>query len=158
MEKELGRIDKVFLGQEDHGILTCFLYFDFGGPAQGFGGYALDTWNEDEKRREGTAAGMDLLLRLLETFGVMTLDGIKGRYAYAIRKDHFGSIIGLEIPKPEGGKVFMIEDWQKKWFPKEFGDGKEEEKEKGSKKDQDNKEEDLSVPVSDKKGSQKSKE
>lgn len=27
---------------EDHGILTAFLYLDFGGANQGFGGYSLD--------------------------------------------------------------------------------------------------------------------
>ena len=36
------KITAVSLGYEDHGILTAFLTLDYGGTAQGFGGYGLD--------------------------------------------------------------------------------------------------------------------
>jgi hypothetical protein len=120
-KEELGKIEGVFFGIEDHGILTFMMTFDFGGSGQGFGGYALDTYNKETKKREGIAAGTDLVLELLNLFGVSSLGEIRGRYAYAIRDgDHHNSqIIGVRIPKPEGGRCFMIGDWQKKHWPEE---------------------------------------
>lgn len=119
MVEELGIIERVFFGREDHGILTFMLFFDFGGSAQGFGGYALDSFDKAKDRRVGTAAGTDLILRLLDTFNVDSLNSIKGRYAYAIRKSEGfnAQIVGLRTPKPDGDKTLMIADWQAEWFP-----------------------------------------
>lgn len=119
MEKELGKIESTFFGYSDHRILTFMLHMTFGGTGQGFGNYTLDTWNKEKQRREGTAAGTDLLIRLLELFKVDEIGKIKGRYAYALREKGHGPIIGLQLPEADGGKTFLISEWQQEWFPKE---------------------------------------
>ena len=120
-KKELGKITKVFFGKEDHDILSFMIHFDFGGSGQGFGGYCLDTFDKDKKKRVGCAAGTDLILRLLDLFNVKTLDEIIGKNAYVIRGGEStgwnSPIIGIETPPFEGGKRFMIEDWKQDWFP-----------------------------------------
>lgn len=35
-------IERTLLGYEDHGLLTIFLFFNYGGSGQGYGGYVLD--------------------------------------------------------------------------------------------------------------------
>jgi hypothetical protein len=119
--RELGKIDGARIFIEDHGIMTFYLFFDFGGTVQGFGGFCLCEWSEKDNRRIGTAAGMDLMMQLMDFFEVDQFEKIKGKIAYVIRESHhFGAkIIGLERPKFEGGKKFMIEDWHKRWFPED---------------------------------------
>ncbi len=119
-EKELGKVDDVELYIEDHGLLTIFVHIDFGGTHQGFGGFCLDTYNEKTERREGFAGGTDFILRLLQLFGVDRLEKIKGKPVYAIRDEDHSQILGLETPEFDGGKKFMAEDWQKRWFTKEL--------------------------------------
>lgn len=116
--KELGKVDRVFFGFEDHGILTCWVHLSFGGTGQGFGGCALDESNE-KGRRVGTAGGLDFILRLLELFKVDELGKIAGRTVYALREtDSYGApIIGLEVPAFDGGGSFRLKDWQAQWFP-----------------------------------------
>lgn len=116
MEKQLGKIKSVFFGFEDHKILSFMISFDFGGTGQGFGGYALDTFDKSKNRRVGCAAGTDLILKLLNLFGVNELSEIEGRHCYALRDKSFGPIVGLQTTEPEGDKMFLIQDWQKEWF------------------------------------------
>jgi hypothetical protein len=117
LQKELGKVESVVFGREDHGILTCFVHLDFGGSRQGFGGYVLDTFCERRDRRVGSAAGTDFVLRLLDLFGVDRLDQIKGRVCYALREKAYGQIVGLETTPFEGGKRFLVEEWRAEWFP-----------------------------------------
>lgn len=57
-QRQLGKIDDVNLTIEDHGILTLQVGFDFGGTHQGFGGYCLDTYNEEENIGKDTQLGL----------------------------------------------------------------------------------------------------
>lgn len=71
-------ITGTMLGVEDHGILTAFLYLDYGGSGQGFGGYALDgnagkTWQSG-----GNICGR-FIRRVLETVGVERWEDLKGK-------------------------------------------------------------------------------
>ena len=52
METKNATIKSTMLGYyEDHGILTA-LYLDYGDSSvQGFGGYGLDEYSEEEKKR-----------------------------------------------------------------------------------------------------------
>jgi len=112
----LGRVESVFFGIEDHGCLTLMVHLDFGVSSQGFGGFALDRWDEERNRRVGTAEGGDFVLRLLTLFGVDRLEQIVGAYVYAIRESDFGPIVGLARTDPDGGAEFMVKDWREDWL------------------------------------------
>lgn len=120
MKKTLGKCGAPDLFYEDHGILTLFIQIDFGGSSQGFGGYVLDA-TDKAGGRKGSAAGMDFIVRLLKLFDVARLADIEGRTVYALYDDagFNAPIIGLETPAFDGGRRFLISDWQKQWFPKE---------------------------------------
>jgi hypothetical protein len=119
MYKELGKVRRVYLEIEDHGCLWINLDIDFGGSGQGFGCVALDDWDEKKKRRVGTAGGLDFIIQILNLFGAKRLNEIEGKPVFALytNEHHFGDkIIGLETPKFDGGKSFLIEDWRNEWF------------------------------------------
>lgn len=117
MIKKLGKCGKPDLFYEDHGILTCFVTIDFGGSCQGFGGYCLDAHDKETNGRKGSAAGMDWIVRLLKLFEVERLEDIEGKSVYALYdNDNFNATIcGLETPKFDGARKFIIKEWQKKW-------------------------------------------
>lgn len=121
--KEIGRVTGVRLGVEDHGILTLDVAFDFGGSGQSFGGIALDTWDPVKRRRVGTAAGNDYILRVLGVFGVGELAAIRGRVMYVIRDGERGPIVGLESPPFDGSRRFMVDEWRAEWIRKGDSNG-----------------------------------
>lgn len=69
---------------EDHGILTAFLYLDYGGESQGFGGYGLqsNSWPNDTPNR----AGM-FIRRTLEVVGVDNWKNLPGK-TIRVKADH----------------------------------------------------------------------
>ncbi len=71
-------IESTMLGEEDHGIFTCYVTVSGDGWGCGFGGYALDQYDKDQKKRIGTAYGMEFIKRLLETLEVRTWEELKG--------------------------------------------------------------------------------
>ena len=73
------KITSTMLGVEDHGILTCFVHLSGDSWGVGFGGYALDQYSENEKRRRGTAYGMEFIRRLLATLDVETWEKLPGQ-------------------------------------------------------------------------------
>ena len=72
-------IRDVMLGREDHGILTSYVYLDYAGSGQGFGGYALDEYDKAEGKRVETKACSLWVNRLLEVVGVDTWDDLVGK-------------------------------------------------------------------------------
>lgn len=73
------KIVDTFLGQEDHGIMTLYLFVEFDGGRQGFGGYFLDTYDKSQEKRIGTVYGMEFLMRTLATVGVSKYEDLKGK-------------------------------------------------------------------------------
>ena len=65
-------IERTSLGLEDHGIFTAMIYLSGDSWGIGFGGYALDQWEEAEKRRVGVAYGAEFIKAVLKTLGVET--------------------------------------------------------------------------------------
>ena len=109
--RELGKVQGVRLYREDRGVLTLSVQIEFRSGTQAFGGIQLDRWDDKKSRRVGTSAGTDLICRLLDLFNVATLDKIQGRYVYGLREASGGSIVGLELPEPDGGGKFLLSEW-----------------------------------------------
>jgi hypothetical protein len=110
-------IDGTMLGVEDHGIFTGYIYFTFGGSAQGAGGRFLDTRNEDKDRREGTAYGMQWIMDICKTVGVSNWEDLKGKRVYILHDaaNPYGMIEGIaNISDPENRN--MIFDHHAKEF------------------------------------------
>ena len=100
------RIESTMLGIEDHGIMTCTLYLDYGGSGQGFGGYSLASGGTHQDKDFGNK-GILFVRKILETVGVRNWEELKGKHVRV---------------KSDWGKVHaighIIED---KWFtPAEF--------------------------------------
>jgi hypothetical protein len=112
MAVENAKISGTMLGNEDHGIFTAMLYLDFGGSGQGFGGYGLDAWQQEESyRRDITGAGTEFIKQILYIVGVDKWEDLKGKYVRVKREDDNWSSPIIAIGN-------IIED---KWFtPKEW--------------------------------------
>ncbi len=80
------RITSTMLGYEDHNIFTFVLNLDYGGTGQGAGLIALDapvprepgTWQSPH--RVATAAGMQMIMDVLNTLEVRKWEDLPGKY------------------------------------------------------------------------------
>ena len=101
---ENAQIKSTMLGKEDHGILTFYLMVEFDGGGCGFGGYSLDQYDADQKKRLATAIGFQSLVAVMECVGVSKWEDLPGKY---IRVEHTGW----------GGTITRIGNLIKdKWF------------------------------------------
>lgn len=83
MEIKNAIITSTMLGIEDHGIMSFYLYLDYGGSGQGAGGWCLDTPIEQGGtfiRRIGTAGGLTLIMEILKIANVEKWEDLKGKY------------------------------------------------------------------------------
>lgn len=117
MRRELGRVESVRLGIEDHGILTCVVRIRFGSSSQGFGGLFLDGYDKEKKRRTGWAPGSDWIRRLCALFGAEDIvKDIVDKPVYALyESDRLGDIVGLQRIEPDGGATFLLSEWREDW-------------------------------------------
>jgi hypothetical protein len=107
--KELAKVERVELGWEDHGILTCALQVDYGSGGQSVGGYALD--EPGENGRTGTAYGMEFVARMMRACGVREWSKIKGRTIYVLRDgDGWNArVVGIAPLPTEPGEPFLFD-------------------------------------------------
>jgi hypothetical protein len=75
MNEKNALIDDAVIEIEDHGILTAWLYLDYGNSAQGFGGFALDSSNKEFNIN----AAAKFIRRCLEIGGVRDWKDLKGK-------------------------------------------------------------------------------
>ena len=94
IEIKNAKITSTMLGVEDHGILTCWLYLEYGESGcqgcQGFGGYSLDTPDKTHVfwlRRVGCAWGMEFINRILAVVGVEKWEQLPGKHI-RVRAEH----------------------------------------------------------------------
>lgn len=71
-------IESTMLGDEDHGIFTCYVFVSGDGWGCGFGGYALDEYNKKAEERIGTAYGLEFIKRILKTLEVTKWEKLVG--------------------------------------------------------------------------------
>ena len=103
---ENAKITYVQFGYEDHGILTLMIGLEGDGWGQGYGGYALDKYDNEKGKRVPTQKGFEAITMLMKTLDVKDLYDIKGKYV-RIRVDGVAS----------GTKIRAIGDIVKdKWF------------------------------------------
>lgn len=75
------QIVDITLGYEDHGILTFGLTLDISdGTHCIFGGYSLDEYDKDTKKRYCPAYSMELITRIMKVVGVSRWEDLKGKY------------------------------------------------------------------------------
>lgn len=75
---ENAEIESTILGTESHGIFTCYVMVSGDCWGCGFGGYALDEYDKEAKRRIGTAYGLEFIKCVLETLEVEKWESLKG--------------------------------------------------------------------------------
>lgn len=119
MHKEIAKIESTSLGTEDHGIFTAMLRVNYGGSSQSIGGYSLDEYDPDLKRRVGTAFGLEFIKRVLGVCGVTEWEKIKGRTIFVLRQSEgFGAkVLGIASLPTEGNETFLFQDLVKEFYP-----------------------------------------
>lgn len=110
-------ITNVDLSMADHGCLTLVMTLEGGGWGVVYGGYCLGKGylGADDDFFDGSAAGMEYLIRIMDTVGVEKFQDLKGKYVRVAAKGLGNSV------KIIGN---IIND---KWFDAEtfFADNKE---------------------------------
>lgn len=110
-------ITNVDLSMADHGCLTLAMTLEGGGWGVVYGGYCLGKGylGADDDFFDGSAAGMEYLMRIMDTVGVEKFQDLKGKYVRVAAKGWGNSV------KIIGN---IIND---KWFDAEtfFADNKE---------------------------------
>ncbi len=110
-------IEKVDLSMADHGCLTLAMTLQGGGWGVVYGGYCLGKGylGAEDDFFDGSAAGMEYLMRIMDTVGVERFQDLKGKYVRVATKGW-------------GGQVKIIGNILKdKWFDAEtFFIGKKE--------------------------------
>ena len=75
------QITDIYLGYEDHGILTFGISLNIAdGTNCVFGGYALDEYDKETEKRYCPAYSMELITRIMKTVGVSRWEDLKGKY------------------------------------------------------------------------------
>lgn len=116
MERIIAKVESTFLGIEDHGILTAYLYVTYGGSGQGVGGYSLDEplRDADDKFvcRRGSDFGMEWVVRAIKACGVDSWEKVKGRTIMVIKEDDsfHARVLGIGPLPTERGQDFMFDD------------------------------------------------
>lgn len=102
-------IESTRLDIEDHDCLCAWLFLDYGGSGQGFGGHILamsKNFTHHDPEREGAFCGA-YLRRILEVAGVTRWDALPGRTLRARIED--GLVVGI-------GHI-VKDDW---FYPREI--------------------------------------
>ena len=80
----------------DHGILTFGIAVDISdGTACVIGGYVLDEYNKDTKKRQCCAYSIDLLTQIMKVVGVSKWEDCKGKYIRVVSNGLGRSIIKI---------------------------------------------------------------
>ena len=87
-------IKNVDLSMADHGCLTLAMTLEGGGWGIVYGGYCLGKGylGADDDFFDGSAAGMEYLIRIMDTVGVEKFQDLKGKYVRVATKGWGSSV------------------------------------------------------------------
>ena len=87
-------IKNVDLSMADHGCLTLAMTLEGGGWGVVYGGYCLGKGylGADDDFFDGSAAGMEYLIRIMDTVGVEKFQDLKGKYVRVATKGWGSSV------------------------------------------------------------------
>lgn len=105
--ESLAKIRSAKLEIQEKGILTFYIDVKYeNGWCQSLGGLVLDTWDEDKECRVGTAAGCELIRRLLLELQVNDFSEMKNKHIWVLGKNSIPGAfqpIGLRSLKVDNG-------------------------------------------------------
>lgn len=105
------QITKASLTMESHGCLTLWLTLEDGGSGIGFGGRCLGHGFVGAKTFEGSAKGLEYIMRIMDTVGVDCFEDLKGKYVRVVDEGFGSQVKGIgHIIK---NKWFIEEDFYK---------------------------------------------
>jgi hypothetical protein len=114
------RIKKTTLGVEDHGVFTAHLHCEGNGSGVGLGGYSLDSWSEEDKRRIGTAYGLDHIKAILSTVGVDRWEALPGINLIVLNEsEHPLGTTPVGFADITGERVLIFKDHAEAWKQRE---------------------------------------
>lgn len=87
-------IERVSIDDAQRGVLSAWLYLDYGGSGQGFGGHALYLPKSFDHHELKSYAG-HFIWRCMEIAGVTSWDAIKGKTIRVKTDGEFGMIIAI---------------------------------------------------------------
>ena len=111
MNQKLAKITKCELGFTNYNkilILDIVVDYDEFG-SQNICNMCLDTYNKDKDKREGTAAGLELIRRILDMFDCNNLSDITEKVIYVLGEGDGLSFKpkGFKRPKFDNGKELL---------------------------------------------------
>ena len=97
-ERHLAKIERAFLGIDDHGPLAVSLDFIYegGGTGQGTGLYTTDFMHHRHQERIYEATGLIFIRRTLETLGLTNWDEVGGQVVHVLKQPGKDPIVGFE--------------------------------------------------------------
>lgn len=99
MTKELeiknAKITNVSLSMEDYGCLTFYITLDGGGWGCNYGGYCIGKGYLGAKIFRGSEAGLEVLMRIMDTVGVECWEDLKGQYCRVKTEGWGGKILSI---------------------------------------------------------------
>ena len=94
IEIENAKISSVTLSMADHGCLTFMIFVEGSGWGQGFGGWSIGHGYLGANEFEGSAAGLECMMRIMNAVGVERWEDLEGKYC-RIQRDSKGTITSI---------------------------------------------------------------
>lgn len=94
LEIKNARITSAELTMSDHGCLTMWLHLIGIGWGVGYGGYCLGKGYLDADTFEGSAKGLEYIMRVMDVVGVERFSDLEGKYV-RIANEGWGSTVDV---------------------------------------------------------------